>query len=86
MCGPPPPPKQTREIYVIFRHTREFPQSFVVRRYTWFSWGVVPAKDARLADTLEGAGMHVPPGLRCRHRGFERDPIIVETWEQGEPM
>jgi hypothetical protein len=82
--------KQTDEplIYAIYRPSREFPRTYVVRR-----WRLRPAVGAGVitqlidtalplvvAPTLEDARSVLPPGLTRFDRSPEDDPAIAESW------
>lgn len=68
-------------MWTIYDHPRDFPHSFVVRGFT-IRAGVEPIPDQlpKLADTLDQARQHVPPGLYRMERQVDDDPNIVETW------
>lgn len=63
--------------YAIYDHPKDYPDSFVVRRWVGQVPDVIPTG---VADTLEQARALIPRGLsRIPHQASE-DPIIAETW------
>ena len=68
------------EQFVVYKHPRDFPDQFVLRR--WWISGPDPeaTNDYRLADTLAGVRELVPWDCVCLHRYPEDDPTIVEVW------
>ncbi|MBA3240044.1 MAG: hypothetical protein H0T60_02310 [Acidobacteria bacterium] len=67
--------------YAIYERPSDYPNHYVVRRWDVYEGvpAAVPAWDAKLADTLEGARAELPPGLDCLGRD-PVDPVIVEVW------
>jgi hypothetical protein len=66
----------TVSLYVIYDHPRDYPESFVVRR-----WDLeIPREVVGTAPTLEAARELVPPGLYNLERYEGDDPNIVEVW------
>lgn len=67
--------------WVVYRHPRDYPEKFVLRRWDITRGHVLIATDeVALADTLELIREAVPPGLYCLKRFAEDDPRIVEVW------
>lgn len=66
--------------YTIYDHPRDYPDSWVVRRWQVVGAGPVDAGVVALAPTLEEARQAVPPGLVCLERSQDDDLTIVETW------
>lgn len=69
-------------LFVIYSHTSDQPDPFVVRRWT-IKAGEPPIPDAQLwgaALSLEQARLLIPPGLCRIVRHDEDNPCVVETW------
>jgi hypothetical protein len=72
--------------YAIYEKPRDFPESFVVRRWTVRGGVLDPVADPEplvVADSLEAArrGLEdVVPGLFRLSREPGDDSVIVETW------
>ena len=68
-------------IWTIYDHPKDYPEHFVVRRWTVRGRGYEnEAHECRLADSLEEARKLVPPDSACVNRFPEDDPVIVESW------
>lgn len=74
------------ETYTIYEKPKDFPTSFVVRRWTVGPGVLDPQPDPApllIAPTLATAraalALHVP-GLSCLPRDPTDDSVIVETW------
>lgn len=69
-------PAEPLSLYVIYDHPRDYPDSFVVRR-----WELDAQKEVvGTAPTLEAARKLVPPDLYNLGRHEGDDPNIVEVW------
>ncbi len=66
--------------YTIYDHPKDYPDNFVVRRWTVSTAGVFWDAKCQLATTLEEARRLVPDGTLGIPRFEEDDPVIVETW------
>lgn len=70
-------------MFVIYRHPRDYPDKYVVRRW-WI--GRTPGKPQPdtdrffVADTLEGVRAHIPPNFFRIERDPNDEPQIVECW------
>lgn len=71
--------KDTLVLFTIYDHPRDYPNSFVVRRYIVKNSESIP-DEIRLAETLMGARDSLPPGVYNLGRYAADDPVIVETW------
>jgi hypothetical protein len=78
---PPAPEGVTMVGYAIYMRPLDFPDNWVVRR-----WFVVEGQDKpvfdvvpRLANVLDEARRHVPPGLTCLIDDRD-DPFLFEFW------
>jgi len=68
-------------LYTIYANPRDFPGYYVVRAHDVLRTGGTQARrDFRLADSLEAARRHIPPGLYNIGREPGDDHTIVETW------
>ncbi len=65
--------------YVIYDRPKDFPNNYVVRRYTFFP-GWVEIGEYLLADSLEEARRFIPQESIPIGRDPTDDPVIVETW------
>lgn len=65
--------------YVIYERPKDFPNNYVVRRYTFFP-GRVEIGEYLLADSLEQARSFIPLGFVPIGRDPTDDPVIIETW------
>lgn len=67
------------EMYVVYRKPKDYPKSYVVRR--WYV-GETPqaTDDIRLAPTLKEARQTIPEGLCRLPRAKGDEPAVVETW------
>jgi hypothetical protein len=63
-------------IWVIYERPRDYPNSFVVRRWS----GGKPARFCQVFNTLQEARDAIPNGLCCLERQPDDDPSIKETW------
>lgn len=68
------------KLWVIYERPKDYPDHFVVRRWTVDVGRAIPEKLAALATTLEEARDIVPDGLHCIPRHESDDPCIVEVW------
>jgi hypothetical protein len=75
--------KAELEIYVVYRHPRDYPLSYVLRRW-WIGrtpGGPEPDQDwFFLAPTLEGVRAHIPPHCVRLERDPRDESQIVECW------
>lgn len=79
-----PDGNQILTVWTIYDHPRDFPDSFVVRKWQVFGDRMhpVPMPDgqASLHESLEAARESLPRGLTCIPRSDEDDLTIHETW------
>lgn len=69
------------EMWTIYRHPRDYPQGFVVRRcWVGQDGDVEHETSASYAGDLSSARRHVPEGMVCTARHPEDDPAIAEVW------
>lgn len=66
--------------WTIFERPRDFPEGYVVKRWTSRPDGTVDDLVKQFASTLQQARAQVPPGLTCLPRFFDDDPAILEVW------
>jgi hypothetical protein len=67
-------------IWTIYKRPKDFPNHFVVRRWTIEGGAEPKANECRLADSLYEARKLVPPQATRMDRFPEDDPVIVESW------
>ncbi len=69
------------EMFVVYRHPRDYPERYVLRRW-WVSAGVQSPDDDwfYLADTLDQIREYVPAGCVRLERDPKDQPQIVEVW------
>jgi hypothetical protein len=68
-------------LYVIYEKPSDFPNDFVVRRWTTIDGKpVAHASPHAITPTLEAARESIPPGLYCLPRFDQDDPVIREVW------
>jgi len=66
-------------IYTVYAHPSDYPEEFVVRRWSARTQQPDPEPCFRAA-TLEGVRAQLPPDLTRLSRHPDDDPVIVETW------
>lgn len=66
--------------FVIYERPKDFPEHFVVRRWTITHGRTAPDLVACLCSTLAEARETVPPDLVCMPRMDDDDAVIVEVW------
>ena len=66
--------------WVIYDHPRDFPNSFVMRRWDVMANQMIATDEMELADTLSEIRKKLPKGLFCIERYPDDDPCIVEVW------
>ena len=71
---------RTMRMYTVYRHSRDYPEKYVVRRFDIRDDGSHTTGWVRTADSLEGIRSLIPPGLACLTRSDGDEPEIVETW------
>jgi len=78
---PPPPEGVVTTVYAIYDRPLDFEDKWVVRRWFVMKDGDKPVPDVvpRLADVLDEARRHVPPGL-VRITSSSDDPFLFESW------
>ena len=69
----------TLEMWTIYEHPLDYPDGFVVRRFTLDGLGAIPG-EASYVDSLEAARAVVPPGLALIPRSVYDEVQIVESW------
>ena len=77
-----PDPETIMVQYVIYRHPKDYPGQYVVRKWHIMKGQSEPEadKECQAVDTLEAARKLVPPGMYCMGRAPGDDPIILEVW------
>lgn len=70
----------TLEMWVIYERPRDYPDSFVVRRWLIEKGSPVPTDTIRVVASLEEAREQVPAGLYRMDRQPVDDPYIAEVW------
>jgi hypothetical protein len=68
------------EFYVIYRHPRDHPRDYVVRRWSLDRGYPLPTADYQLATNLPAARSLLPPGLLRFDRDSADDQCVVESW------
>jgi hypothetical protein len=66
--------------WVIYKHPRDFPSDFVMRRWVIRGDRISATDEMARAATLEEIRKMVPPDLFCLKRFADDDPCIVEVW------
>lgn len=66
--------------YTIYARPRDYPNSFVVRRWRIYANDLRPDPSVNVCQTLEEARSCIPPGLVRIPRFRDDDPTIVEVW------
>jgi hypothetical protein len=66
--------------WAIYDHPKDYPNNFVVRKWTAENGVVMPDPDCNLADSLIEARHFIPAGLVRIGSLPGEDPVIVETW------
>ena len=71
-------------MWTVYQRPKDFPESFVARRWEIGQGTATATDEALIAPTLEAvrdALMNMnPQGLFCMPRQINDDPCIVETW------
>jgi hypothetical protein len=67
-------------MFVVYRHPKDYPDKFVVRRWDIFHGKAIPTQWVRTAESLEQIREEIPPGLARILRDPTDDPSIVECW------
>ena len=66
--------------WIIYQHPKDFPESFVVRRWEIGAARLIATGDVSIFDNLAQARASIP-GYTVRFpRATSDDPHIVETW------
>lgn len=68
------------EMWTIYRHPKDYPLHFVVRKHVVDGAGSRPTPDFSLHGTLDEARGAIPPYRYNLGRYAEDEPQIVETW------
>lgn len=68
------------EQWVIYDHPKDFPEHFVVRRWTIRLHYAIPTQSYNLATSLEDARKFIPAGLVRTLPTPDDDPVIMEVW------
>lgn len=67
--------------WTIYERPADYPDSFVVRRWTIRAAGPEPdLQPLAVVTTLEQARASLPPGLVCLTRSPDDPPCVVEVW------
>jgi hypothetical protein len=68
-------------MWTIYDHPKDFPNTFVARRFETSAAGSRPTADIMISPTLDDLRDQLSArGLTAIHRSPEDDPKIVETW------
>jgi hypothetical protein len=68
-------------ILTIFERPKDYPTKYVVREFILDRDGQLYARvECNLADTLEGARLHIPPGRACFLEPNTKELPAVESW------
>jgi hypothetical protein len=67
------------EFWTIYDHPRDYPDSFVLRRWT-LDPGAQPDSEARTGAAPDDLRALIPPGAYDPGRMARDDPVIVEVW------
>lgn len=67
-------------IYTIYDHPSDYPDNFVVRRWSVVGGNVKPDDSCILANSLEEARSGFNPGMTRIPRLPQDDQVIVELW------
>ena len=71
----------TLEMLVVYRYPSDFPNKYVVRRWTCMATGGVPDRVPLIVcDTLEEARAAVPQWMVRLERQAGDDPVVCEVW------
>ena len=73
-------PDKVLTIWVIYKHPKDFPTSWVLRGQDACADVVKPHAASHVASTLEGARRGLPPGLYNLGRNDDDDAAIYECW------
>lgn len=69
------------QLWAIYRHPLDYPDSFVTRRFVLTEGFPVPDPlPTAVSATLDGARAAVPRGKVCLGRDPRDEPQIVESW------
>lgn len=68
------------DTYTIYDSPADFPNCWVVRRWTVKGTDLVPDDTVVIAPSLDKARSIIPPGLVVIPRSEDDDPTIYETW------
>lgn len=66
--------------WVVYKHPRDYPDKFVLRRWDIQGGTIIATPDVKTADSLEKIRQEVPAGLYRLDRFEEDDLCIVEVW------
>jgi hypothetical protein len=73
----------TMSLFTIYDHPKDFPDHFVVRRFTVDKRGAIATGDRWNCENIDAARAVIRdllPGAICFARSPEDDAVIVETW------
>jgi hypothetical protein len=68
------------DIWTVYEHPRDYPQGYVMRRWSVTDDGPVMTPQVVYTATLEDMRRYVPMGLIRLPRQPGDDPCILETW------
>jgi hypothetical protein len=75
------PDDRTMEMFVVYQRPRDFPNHFVMRRWTATAGKAEPDQDYFiLGETLDQVRQSVPRNCVRLERDPNDDPVIVEIW------
>lgn len=68
------------QMWVIYQHPLDYPDSFVLRRWIITDAGAKPTMDVQVASSLVAIRSHVPMHCYRIDRYTDDEPHIVEVW------
>jgi len=68
-------------MWTVYDHPRDFPKSFVARKFSVTAAGAAATSDVIISPDLTALReLMAVKGLTCLTRHPSDDPVIVETW------
>ena len=67
-------------IWTVYEHPRDFPHSYVARRFDVGPAGAVSTGDLVVAPDLESIRQQLPEGVVRMDRSPTNDPHVLESW------
>ena len=74
------PRHNTLDMWAVYQQPRDYPDSYVARRYIIAPGATMATVDMFIADSLAELHALLPPGLHRIERDVNDDPRILETW------